>query len=201
MESPGVGHSSQVCGVAAGSGLALHLQPLSCLAPVTPLADARQAHQPTSPGWQMQGTHSPGPAAPGVRIMGVAFTSLALCALSVLAEGLGVPSVRAPEELRACLLAPSLPAPRTCTTPQGRSGRRPTRDFICVECGKSFHQPSPARRTCELHTGAPADPGPWDAASGPGVQLRSWGAGVMLTPAFSPSFTNSFAPASKCPVV
>ena len=49
-------------------------------------------------------------------------------------------------------------------------------DFICVECGKSFHQPSHLRAHMRAHTGTPTDPGSWDAASFPGSGPgRQWG--------------------------
>ena len=59
-------------------------------------------------------------------------------------------------------------------------------DFICVECGKSFHQPSHLRAHMRAHTGTPADPGSWDAASFPGSG-PGWGWGVQGHAPNSPS--------------
>lgn len=158
-----MGHSPQVCGVAAGSGLALRLAPQlsGC---VTPLADARQAVWLRHPVGRCRAPTAQAPPARG-RIMGVAFTSYPVRPLCP-GGGPGGASRQGSEELTMLASRPLSPRSPHLHHPPGTLRTQAHQgDFICVECGKSFHQPSHLRAHMRAHTGTPADPGAWDAAS------------------------------------
>lgn len=99
------------------------------------------------------------------RIMGVAFTSYPVRPLCP-GGGPGGASHQGSEELTMLASRPLSPRSPHLHHPPGTLRTQAHQgDFICVECGKSFHQPSHLRAHMRAHTGTPADPGAWDAAS------------------------------------
>lgn len=152
MEERGGGvHSSQVCGIAAGSGTAL----LSGSSAVWPRHPVGRCGAPTAQAPPTLG-----------RITGAAFTSLYPVRPLGPGGGPGGTSRQGSEGLMMLASRPlSPPSPHLHCPPGTLRTQAHQGDFICVECGKSFHQPSHLRAHMRAHTGTPTDPGAWDAAS------------------------------------